>query len=121
MTHGMVRKRRQKLSLPPLRHDTEQQHQPALEPLQETYAPRTTLHKTTRRNFQLLKHYQFRQRLMAKCMADPHQRKWMHLTTEEWTSQTCPACGTLNLKLGGKEHSNALATSLVPSTSGYGR
>ena len=38
---------------------------------QESVAPRTPLHKTTRRDLQLLKHYQFRQRLLAKAQADP--------------------------------------------------
>ena len=94
MTKKMVMKRRRKMDLPPLREG---------EAVNAT-VPREgsiTLHKTTRKAMQNLAHYKFRQRLIAKALADPQKRKRVLITTEEYTTKQCPFCEFVHHKIGG--------------------
>ncbi len=84
MTGSMISKRRKKLGLP----KPEFQKEPSegvKEPKQNEQW--TGLHKTTRTKLARYGHYEQRQRLAAKAMADPYQRKWVGVDTEEWTTK----------------------------------
>ena len=94
MTAGMVKKRRKKLKLPPIRD------------IADTNTPRQggyTLHKTTRKAASSIAHYQFRQRLFAKAKGDPSGKKDVVLNTEEYTTKQCPFCPFVHHKIGGNK------------------
>ena len=54
--------------------------------------------KRSRRTLLALKHYQFKQRLRAKCARMKYSA--VYDCTEEYTSKTCSRCGELNNSLG---------------------
>ena len=99
MTMGMVRKRRKKLSLPPIRDLTDING--------AGDGPRDgrpfTLHKTTRKAATYISHFTFRQRLFAKARADPNGVKDVICTTEEYTTKQCPFCAFVNHNVGGNK------------------
>ncbi|KAJ3300305.1 hypothetical protein HK104_002124 [Borealophlyctis nickersoniae] len=95
LTASMVRRRRQKLNLPPLRDREDVNDTPR--------AAKFTLHKTTRKGMRWISHYAFRQRLLAKALADPNGKKDVILTTEEYTTKQCPFCDFVNHNIGGSK------------------
>jgi len=52
------------------------------------------------RNLLQLKHYLFRERLKSKCLM---RKCTLDVCTEEFTTQTCGVCGTLNKNVGGAD------------------
>ena len=59
--------------------------------------------KSTRRSMLGISHYKARQRILAKAMADPHHRKDILITTEEFTTKQCPFCPYLYHDIGGSK------------------
>ncbi|KAJ3280678.1 hypothetical protein HK104_000472 [Borealophlyctis nickersoniae] len=96
MTAGMIRKRRKLLQLPPIREGGDGINAPPRE-------GGFSLRKSTRKAMLWISHHQFRQRLLAKALADPNGKKDVILTTEEYTTKQCPFCGFVNYKIGGKK------------------
>ena len=62
--------------------------------------PGEELSKMTKRVCLLMKHYEFRQRLKNKCIAN---RVIYVEVDERFTSKTCSCCGEYNKNLGGDE------------------
>lgn len=94
MTKNMVRKRRQKMQLPPIREND------------QINGPREgafTLRKTTRKAMSSISHFKFRQRILSKALADPNKVKHINITTEEYSTKQCPFCDFIHHKIGGKK------------------
>jgi len=93
MSRDMVRKRRRTLKLPAM-VETENASAPNIS------VAGSVLHKTTRKRLLSIRHFQLRQRILAKARGDPGQAKDVLITTEEFTTKTIPSCGTLNNGVG---------------------
>ena len=59
------------------------------------------LNKTARKNIPQVCHFQLRQRVVSKCLADPFKTKRTLIVTEEFTTKTSPLDGTLHHSIGG--------------------
>src|SRR3989304_1265043 len=59
------------------------------------------IHSKTVRNMLTWAHYKFRMMLADDLRKYPHKR--LILTTEEYTSKTCPCCGYVKMNLGGNK------------------
>lgn len=94
MTSRMVKKRRKQLKLPPTKEEAD---------MEGINRPRWTLHKTTRKAMGWISHYAFRQRLISKALADPHEKKEIVCTTEEYTTKQCPYCDFVHHKIGSNK------------------
>jgi hypothetical protein len=90
MTAGMIKRRRKKLHLP----------KPSFCSDEEWKNDSFALHRKTRTALARYGHFAQRNRILAKAAADPHGRKDVVITTEEWTTKQHPFQAILHHTIG---------------------